>query len=188
MQSPTYPPTAIALHWLLVVLVFALYGLGWYMVGIPKGTPPVAYYYNLHKSLGLVAALPIVLLIWWRATYVPPSLPGSLPVWQVWAAHINHLLFYVCLVVLVVSGFIESNFTRFGIKFFGYPLPILGWDDKTVYRIFNRIHVYTSYVFAALMAVHIAAALKHLLVNRDGVFQRMWPWQSSAKTTSETRT
>jgi cytochrome b561 len=174
MQAPTYAPTAVALHWGLVLLVFALYGIGWYMVGIPKGTPPVAYFYNLHKSLGIVAALPIVLLIWWRATHVPPSLPSLLPAWQVRAAHLNHLLFYVCLVVLVVSGFVESNFTRFGIKFFGYPLPILGWEDKTVYRIFNRIHVYTSYVFTALMAIHIAAALKHLLVNRDGVFQRMW--------------
>ena len=93
MQAPTYAPTAVALHWVLALLVFSLYGLGWYMVGIPKGTPPVAYFYNLHKSLGIVAALPIILLIWWRATHVPPSLPGSLPAWQARAAHINHLLF-----------------------------------------------------------------------------------------------
>ena len=46
--------------------------------------------------------------------------------------------------------------------------------DKSLYWIFNRVHVYTSYVFAALVAVHITAALKHLFVNRDGVFQRMW--------------
>jgi len=188
VQAQPYTVTAVALHWVLVLLVFALYGLGWYMVGIPKGTPPVAYFYNLHKSLGIVAALPIVLLIWWRATHMPPPLPGSLPAWQVRAAHTNHLLFYICLVVLVVSGLIESNFTKFGIKFFGYPLPILGWEDKTLYRIFNRIHVYTSYFFAALMAVHIAAALKHLLVNRDGVFHRMWPWRSNASTPSETHT
>ena len=174
MQPEAYPRTAVALHWVLVLLVFALYGLGWYMVGIPKGTPPVAYFYNLHKSLGIVAALPIVLLILWRVTNTPPPLPGSLPAWQVRAAHVNHLLFYICLVVLVASGFIESNFTKFGIKFFGYPLPILGWEDKTLYRIFNRIHVYTSYFFAALIAVHSGAALKHWLIDRDGVFQRMW--------------
>ncbi len=174
MQIPTYTRTAVTLHWLLVLLVFALYGLGWYMVGIPKGTPPVAYFYNLHKSLGILAALPVVLLIWWRATHVPAPLPDSLPAWQVRAAHLDHVLFYICLVVLVASGFVESNFTKFGIKFFGYPLPILGWEDKTLYRIFNRIHVYTSYFFAALVAVHIAAALKHLLLDRDGVFQRMW--------------
>ena len=174
MQAPTYAPTAVALHWVLVLLVLVLYGIGWYMVGIPKGTPPVAYYYNLHKSIGIVAALPIMWLILWRATHVPPPLPGSLPAWQARAAHINHLLFYICLVVLVVSGFIESNFTKFGIRFFGYPLPRLFAEDKTLYWIFNRIHVYTSYFFAALVAIHITAALRHLLVNRDGVFQRMW--------------
>ena len=186
MQAQSYAPTAVALHWLLVLLVLALYGLGWYMVGIPKGTPPVAYFYNLHKSIGIVAALPIVLLIWWRVTHAPPPLPGSLPAWQARAAHVNHLLFYVCLVVLVVSGFIESNFTKFGVKFFGYPLLRLFAEDKTLYWIFNRIHVYTSYLFAALMAVHIVAALKHLLVNRDDVFQRMWPRRAKAKTLQET--
>ena len=178
-QAETYAVTAVALHWLLVPLIFVLYGIGWYMVELPKGTPPVAYYYNLHKSIGILAALPIVWLIVSRLTHAPPALPGSLPAWQARAAHANHLLFYVCLVVLVVSGFIESNFTKFGVRFFGYPLPRLFAEDQTLYWIFNRIHVYTSYVFAALAAVHIAAALKHLLVNRDGVFQRMWFGRSS---------
>ena len=162
-------------HWTLAVLVLALYGIGWYMVEIPKGTPPVAYFYNLHKSLGIVAAVPLVFLIVWRLTHVPPPLPATVPPWEVRAAHVNHVLFYVCLVLLVVSGIVESNFTRFGIKFFGYPLPILGWEDKAIYRIFNRLHVYLSYFFAALIALHITAALKHLVLDRDGVFHRMLP-------------
>ena len=174
MPAQSYGATAVTLHWILALLVFVLYGIGWYMVEIPKGTPPVAYWYNLHKSIGIVTAVPIVLLIWWRVTHTPPPLPGSLAEWQARAAHANHVLFYVCLVVLVASGFIESNFAKFGIRFFGYPLPRLFSEDKSLYWIFNRVHVYTSYVFAALLAVHIAAALKHLLINRDGVFQRMW--------------
>lgn len=170
-----YALSAIALHWLLVVLVFVLYGLGWYMVGIPKGTPPVSYFYNLHKSIGLVAAVPIVWLICWRVTHLVPPLPASMPRWRVKASKANHLLFYVCLVVMTLSGFIESNFTKYGIKFFGYQLPVLGWEDKTIYYLFNRIHVYTSYLFTALIAVHIMAALEHLLLEKDGVFQRMLP-------------
>ena len=170
-----YPLQAISLHWLLVALVFALYALGWYMVGIPKGTPPVAYFYNLHKSIGLVAAVPIVWLIGWHATHHAPALPGAMPKWQVNATKASHLLFYVCLVVLTLSGFIESNFTKYGIRFFGYQLPVLGWEDRTIYYIFNRIHVYTSYLFAALIAVHIAAAFQHLLVEKDSVLQRMLP-------------
>jgi cytochrome b561 len=175
-----YGVSAAVLHWLLALLIFALYGLGWYMVNIPKGTPPVAYFYNLHKSIGIVAALPVVLLIWWRMTHTPPQLPGTLPAWEVRAAHMNHVLFYVCLVLLVVSGFIESNFTKYGIKFFGYPLPVLGWEDRTIYRFFNRFHVYLSHFFVVLIAIHIGAALKHLLFNRDQVFQRMLPGKAQS--------
>ena len=174
--APTkYPLPAITLHWLLVALVFALYGLGWYMVELPKGTPPVAWFYNLHKSIGVVAAIPIVWLICWHAIHNAPALPGTMPDWQIKASKINHLLFYVCLVVMTLSGFIESNFTKYGVNFFGYQLPLLGWEDKTIYYLFNRIHVYTSYLFAALIAVHVAAALKHLVLEKDGVFQRMLP-------------
>lgn len=175
LSQDRYSTPAIVLHWLLAALIFILYGMGWYMVEIPKGTPPVAYYYNLHKSIGLVATLPLILLLGWRSTHPPPSLPRTLPNWQVKATQANHLLFYVCIVVLIASGFVESNFTKYGVKFFGYPLPILGREDETIYRIFNRIHVYTSYFFAALIVIHIAAALKHLLIDRDGVFQRMFP-------------
>lgn len=175
-SAPTrYPLPAIALHWLLVALVFALYALGWYMVGIPKGTPPVAYFYNLHKSIGLVAVVPIVWLICWHAAHNAPALPSAMPDWQIKATKTSHLLFYVCLVVMTLSGFIESNFTKYGIRFFGYQLPVLGWEDKTIYYLFNRIHVYTSFLFAALIAVHIAAAFRHLLLGKDGVFQRMLP-------------
>ncbi|HYA20649.1 MAG TPA: cytochrome b [Burkholderiales bacterium] len=170
-----YPLSTVALHWMLVALVFALYGLGWHMVGIPKGTPPVSYFYNLHKSIGLLAGIPIVWLICWRLTHVAPPLPGTIPAWQVKATKANHLMFYVCLVVMTLSGFIESNFTKYGIKFFGYQLPLLGWEDKAIYYLFNRIHVYTSYLFAALIALHVAAALRHLLLEKDGVFQRMLP-------------
>jgi cytochrome b561 len=178
LMKDRYGVTPSLLHWLLALLVFTLYGLGWYMVNIPKGTPPVAYFYNLHKSIGIVAALPVALLLWWRATHEPPPLPGTLAAWEARVAHINHILFYVCLIVLVVSGFIESNFTKFGIRFFGYPLPRLGWEDRTIYQVFNTVHVYVSHFFVVLIAIHVGAALKHLLVDRDQVFQRMIPARS----------
>ena len=98
-----------------------------------------------------------------------------MPGWQIKATKAGHLLFYVCLAVMTLSGFIESNFTKYGIRLFGYQLPVLGWEDKAVYYLFNRIHVYTSYLFAALIAVHIAAAFRHLVLEKDGVFQRMLP-------------
>ena len=179
-MNEKYGVTPALMHWLLALLVLTLIGMGWYMVNIPKGTPPVAYWYNLHKSIGIVTAIPILYLIWWRATHVPPALPGTLAAWEARAAHVSHVLFYICLVLLVLTGFVESNFTKYGIKFFGYPLPVLGWADKTIYAFFNRFHVWLSHFFAILVVIHIAAALKHLLIDRDQVLQRMLPAKSRA--------
>lgn len=170
-----YPHSIVAVHWALAVLVIALFVMGWYMVEIPKKTPPVAFWYNLHKSLGLVAVAPLVWLLWWRSNHVAPPLPRTLPDWQVKATHLSHWLFYVCLIVMIVSGFFESNFTKWGIKFFGIQLPIAGWEDKGISSTFKAVHLYASYLFAALIAIHVLAAVKHGLLDKDGVFERMLP-------------
>ena len=174
-----YPSSAVAWHWILAALVFVLYAMGWYMVELPKRTPQVAFWYNLHKSIGIVSAIAIVWLLAWRLRNSPPPLPAAMSRWEIKAAEINHRLFYVCLVVLVLSGFIESNFTKWGIKFFGLEIPTLFSEDKRLYYFFNRIHVYTSYIFSGLIAIHIGAAVKHWLVDRDRVFHRMLPGKES---------
>lgn len=175
-----YTPTAVALHWLIALLILALIGLGWYMTGIPKGTPERSFFYNLHKSIGLVTAALIALRILWRIRHAPPPLPAAVPLWQVKAAKASHHLLYACMVVQPTSGYIASNFTKFGVKFFGYPLPPWGWESKTIYDVFNGIHVYASYLFVALIAIHVAAALMHLF-SGDGVFQRMAPFWSASR-------
>ncbi len=170
-----YSASAQVSHWLLALLIFALYIMGWYMVEIPKKTPPVAFWYNLHKSIGLVAVLPIVYLIWWRLRHKAPPLPVTMPRWEISASKLNHTLFYICLIVMTLSGFLESSFTKWGIKFFGLPLPSVFWEDKNISSIFNEIHFYASYLFIVLIGIHVLAALKHWLIDRDGVFQRMLP-------------
>ncbi len=170
-----YTSTAIALHWLIALAVFALVGLGWYMVDIPKNTPERAYFYNLHKSIGLTTAFFIALRVWWRFMHRPPALPASLLSWERTLATWTHRLLYACLVVMPLSGYIASNFTKFGVKYFGIELPPWGPQDKLLYSIFNSIHVFTSYAFVTLIALHIAGAFKHLLVDKDTVFRRMLP-------------
>lgn len=179
-----YPLPAIALHWAIAILIFVLLGIGWYMVDIPRGTPARGEYYNLHKSLGLIAMLLIALLLLWRSRNRPPPLPGFLPRWEARAAIFGHRLLYLCLVVVPLSGYLETNFTKWGIDFFGLHLPSWGPEDKTFYTIFKGIHVISSNVFAVLIALHVAAAIKHALI-RDGILSRMLPdilkrsWQST---------
>ena len=175
-SSPArYERTAVLLHWIVALLIIALIAAGWYMVGIPKNTPERAFFFNLHKSLGIVTAIFIVMLIVWRIRHVAPPLPSAMPKWETMAANLNHRLFYGFMVLVTLTGYLTSSFSRYGPKLFGIALPHWGWEDAALRGNFTAVHRITALIFAVLIAIHVAAALKHLLVDKDGVFQRMLP-------------
>lgn len=169
-----YSNSIVVLHWLIVIGVFILIGTGWYMVELEKGTPAVAQYYNFHKSIGLIVLALVALLISFRLRNQPPGLPDSLPAWEIRAAKAGHWLLYIFLVIVPLSGYIESNFAKWGIDFFGYHIPSWGPENKTLYNLFNRVHVYSSNIFTVLIALHFLAAIKHM-IKRNRVVYRMLP-------------
>ena len=163
------------MHWLLALLLLALVIIGWFMVGIPRGTPARSFYFNLHKSIGIVAGVLVALQLGWRITHPPPALPTTLPRWQIKASGVGHDLLYLCMVILVVSGYVEANFTRYGVLFFGLHLPPWGWEDRTVSAYLTTVHRYTAYVFTALIAGHIVAAVYHGAFSKERIVARMLP-------------
>lgn len=165
---------AILLHWGIAALIFGQFALGWYMVDLPKGSPERSWFFALHKSMGLTTAMLIAVRIAWRLTHPAPALPAFLPAWKIRAAAINHRLLYLCMVLMPLSGYLSSSFTKYPMKFFGLPFPKLGWEHELVNQVFTTIHVTTSYAFIVLIVLHVAAATQHLL-RRDGVFNRMLP-------------
>lgn len=180
-KRESYPLAISALHWTLAILILALIGLGWYMVDIPRNTPERGYFFNLHKSLGVVALLLAAIFVIWRLRNRPPALPDSIPAWEKRAADVGHWLLYIGLVVVPLSGYIESNFTKWGVDFFGYKLESWGWDQEpgnTIYTVFNILHVWGSWIFAAVIGLHVAAAIKHGF-QRDGVLSRMLPFRNN---------
>jgi cytochrome b561 len=99
-----------------------------------------------------------------------------MPGWQQQASRISHALLYLCLIVMPLSGFAASQFTKFGVTYFGlFKIPPMGSEDKVIYDLLQGIHGTTSVLLVTLLVLHIGAALKHLVVDRDGVFQRMLP-------------
>ena len=164
------------LHWLVALLLLGQFAFGWYLQDIPRGVPARGYFVNLHKSTGLLIGLLILMRIGWRLTHTPPPLPVSVPRWEQQAAAATHYLLYVLMLVIPLSGYLASNFSKHGINFFNsIKLAPWGNDDKLLYAIFNQTHIVSSWLLLALVLVHVLAALKHLLVDHDTVFSHMLP-------------
>jgi cytochrome b561 len=183
-----YSTVAITLHWLIGFALLAQIALGLWMIEIPKEPVGVrAYWFNLHKSIGMTLAALIALRIGWRLAHRPPPLPASLARWQQQFAHVNHRLLYACMVVMPLSGFLGSTFSGFPIRFFGIVLAGWGWKQPALKDFFSLLHLCTAWLFIALIAVHVAAALKHLLIERDGVFSRMLPGRAQDAAAADRR-
>lgn len=178
MQIQTYTRTAVVLHWLIAACVFCQITLGLWMISIPKIPPGIrAGWFNVHKSIGITLGVLILVRVLWRFAHRAPPLPATMPGWERSAAKANHLVLYVCMVIMPVTGYLGSSFTKYPILYFGMRLPHWGWDAPALKELCSQIHLATVIVFIALIAIHIAAALKHLLVAHDAVFQRMWSWR-----------
>jgi cytochrome b561 len=175
-MTDRYTRVAIALHWILALGILLQIALGFFLGDVPRGSPERSAWVNFHKSTGITLAALIVVRLAWRITHQPPPLPAAMPAWERIAARANHALLYVCMLGMPLSGYVASNFSKYGIAYFGLvTLPPWGSDDKGVYAAFNAAHKVLALVFVGLIVLHVAAALKHALVERDGILRRMWP-------------
>jgi len=171
-----YTATAIVLHWLIALLLLGQFAFGLLLDDIPRGTPARGLYVNLHKSSGILIGLLILLRIGWRLTHKPPPLPDAMPAWQRHAARFSHLMLYLCMALLPLSGYLASNFSRHGIRFFNLVhWQAWGPDDKAWYALFNQTHHLAALLLAVFAALHLLAVAKHMLIDRDGLLLRMWP-------------
>ncbi len=176
MDSLRYDRVAIALHWLIGLALLGQIGFGFMLDEIaPRGTPERSATINLHKSFGLVLGVLIVLRLLWRQRHTPPQWPAVMSSAQQRAATLGHRALYTCMLLMPLSGYIASNFSKHGVKFFGTALKPWGPDLPQVYTFFSTIHVVTASVFTALIVGHVAISLKHAFVDRDGVFSRILP-------------
>lgn len=168
-----YDTITKVLHWMIAFLLIGLVSLGWYMMSI-EDQPNSGWYFNLHKSFGLIAAMLIFFRFIWRFTHVPAPLPSSVPHWQTLLSRAIHLLLYVCMLIMPITGFIGASFSKYGVNFFGVELPNWVNQRHAVSEQFFEVHAVVAWILVGLVALHILAAMKHLVINRDNVFQRMW--------------
>ena len=171
MNAQRYTLPAIVLHWAQAVIVIWLLWLGWTMVDLPKGAERSAAY-SLHKSLGLLTLLMVVVRLAWRAGHPAPA--SAATGGEARLARAVHHLLYAFLVMAPIAGYLASSFTPYALKFFGVEIPKLGWPDEGRNGTFKLLHVAFVWGGAGLVALHVLGALKHA-VQRDGTLARMLP-------------
>ncbi|MGE8397970.1 MAG: cytochrome b [Comamonas sp.] len=178
-SSSRYTLPAILLHWLLALSLIGLLVFGWYMVGLPF-SPTKLKYYNWHKWAGVTILALSALRLLWRITHRPPALPermtAAMPRWQQAAHHGVHHLLYVLFFAVPLLGWAYSSAAGFPVVWFGmWQLPDFVARSPELAEAIKPLHMIAAYTMAALIALHIAAALKHQLIDRDGLLRRMWP-------------
>jgi len=174
MRRYTLP--AIVLHWLIAIAIIGTFTLGLVMTDIPGITPTKLRYYNWHKWAGVTVLLLATLRLLWRLANHPPQYADEMPAWQRGAAHGLHWLLYILMFAVPLSGYFYSLAAGFPIVYFGlFELPSLMGPDPALKPVLLGVHYWLNMLLAALVGMHVLAAFKHLLVDRDGVMQRMLP-------------
>jgi cytochrome b561 len=179
MTKPTpstgrYGGTAIALHWLLALLIAANFCVGLYMADLAMSMTRLKLY-NYHKWTGATILLLAALRLLWRLTHRPPAeLPA--PRWQHVAAQATHWGLYALFFAVPLVGWAYSSAAGFPLVVFGMiHLPDFVPHDRALAEAIKPWHGDLAWVLFALVALHVAAVGKHLVIDRDGVLRRMWP-------------
>jgi cytochrome b561 len=182
--ADTYTRTAILLHWLIAILIGANI-----ILAIGSGYVPDSYVrpmIDLHKSIGITVLLLFFARLAWRLTHKPPAFPADYKPWEAKAAHAAHVALYILIIAMPVTGWIHdsawSAAASHPMKLYWF-IPwfrlgfITGLDPATkdhVHHLFGDIHTYLSYALYAVLAAHIAGALKHQFIDKQRELQRMW--------------
>jgi len=174
-QGTGYTTTAKSLHWLILALLVAQFIVAWSMPEIRRNTP-VTTLISLHFTLGVVILAVAVVRLGWRATHPEPKPLDGIPPWQVTSARIVHWLLYVLLFVVPLLGWLNASYRGMPLVMFGAELPRLVATRSPGWGWTGDVHaLLANYVMLALVGLHVAAALYHYFIRRDGVLQRMLP-------------
>lgn len=178
-----YSPVAIVFHWTMAALVLFQLGWGWRMGRLPVGGDKAAAY-EVHFAVGVLMLVLVLGRLGWRLMAPGPINDADKPGWESKAAQVAHYLFYTCLLGLPLSGWAivsatgrEQALTLAGVV----PWPHLPFHDLSNRRLWmieavaEWMHWGLVVALVLLIPIHVGAALKHHLIDRDDVLHAMLP-------------
>jgi len=167
-----FSPMARLLHWSMALLILAMLLVGVGMVST------VSTWHNtllaLHRPLGIAILLLVILRLAVRLKNGVPALPAELPQWQQLSARLTHYLLYGLMLAMPLIGWAMLSAAGYPIHLFGaLYLPPIVPQDVQIYAWLRSAHTYLAFLLFATVSMHLAAALFHGLIRRDGVFSSM---------------
>ena len=167
-------PVSIALHWVLALMIVGSLGVGLYMTGLPF-SPLRLQLYNWHKWAGVTILALSALRLLWRLTHRPPA-DAPMPRWQRRTAQVAHGALYLLFFAVPLAGWAYSSAAGFPVVLFGLlPLPDFVGADRELSEALKPLHRMLAYTLAAVVVLHVAGALRHHFIDRDGLLLRMMP-------------
>ena len=171
-----YAPAAKLLHWATALLVLGMLGVGLWMVGLPFGLPKL-YAYAWHKWIGLTVVVLTLLRLLWRIRRPPPPLPATVTAWERRLAPWTHAALLILLLAQPVSGWLMSSAGGVSVVWFGLlPLPDLVPREPHAFALLRALHHWLAWSLIVLLALHVAAVVRHAVFRHDGIFRRMAPF------------
>lgn len=167
-----YGWVSIAFHWLMALTVFGLFGLGLYMVELTYYDAWYKGSLDLHKSVGILLALAWFARLSWRLANTTPQDLGN-KAWEHTVAHLVHVLLYLLMLALFVSGYLISTADGRAIEVFGWfeiPASLMMNNQEDIAGI---IHWGLAWSLMGLVALHALAAIKHHIIDKDRTLVRM---------------
>lgn len=164
-----YSRVARWLHWAMAILI-----IGNLAGGLLHDIAP-ATIMPLHKATGITILMLTLIRFGWRLTHRPPAYPASMANWERWASTIAHNALYALMILVPLTGWLMSSAAGRPVSWFGlFDVPLLPVErSRETAGIFGERHELLAFAMIGLLVLHIAAALRHHYVKKDGMLARM---------------
>jgi cytochrome b561 len=180
-----FTPLQSVLHWLMATMILAMLFVGIGMVSTLS--PRYWTLVSLHKPLGILILVLVLLRLGVRCWRGAPALPSDLPNWQASAAKGSHVLLYMLMIAMPLVGWSMLSAGGYPVVLYGpVHLPPIMPHDDALYAILRNAHTWLARVLFMVIQLHVSAALFHALIRRDGVLASVLP-RGRKKATSTVR-